>query len=48
MHPPGLRETVHQLLEEWLDMQQDNPVDHRQQGFVTRLHSAGFLKVLLS
>ena len=47
MHPPGLRETVHQLLEEWLDLQQDNPVDNRQQGFVTRLHSAGLLKVRL-
>ena len=39
---------MHQLLEEWLDLQQENPVDQRQQAFVTRLHSAGFLKVPLS
>ena len=45
MHPPGLQERVPRLLQEWMEVLEDNPVDGSHRAFVSRLTSAGLLKV---
>ena len=45
--PPGLREQVVVLLDEWARLSEDQPANQMHDKFVLKLQTAGFLKVLV-
>ncbi len=44
--PPGLRDQVAALLDEWARSVDENPLDKAQNAFITQLRNTGLLKVL--
>ena len=45
MDPPGLREQVVVLFDEWARLSEDQPANQMHDKFVLKLQTAGFLKV---
>ena len=45
--PPGLREQVVVLFDEWARLSEDQPANQMHDKFVLKLQTAGFLKVPL-
>ena len=46
--PPGLREQVVVLFDEWARLSEDQPANQMHDKFVLKLQTAGFLKVLIA